>query len=259
LERVFISYLREDGPKVEPVTRAFDDAQVPYWLDRDQIRPGDNWKLAVRDAILGGAMFVPFFSERFAERQSAYMHEEIELAAGLYSERATTRRWLIPVCLDRCQVPAIPIGPGAVLSDVHSVSLAGESWAAGVAALIEHLSPKQKMEFKDKLVHAAIDIWLARIEDREEQTRNLHDMWGGRQSRDSRGIWSPGSDRMFGMGSGRADHAGAAYDKLKREFEVRYGEIYDPYRNEGGMIGDRTYFEFAEHGYRRHGSRYRPF
>lgn len=60
---VFISYVRKDHELVNRLCADFDRHGVNYWLDRNDIRPGNRWKDAIREAIRQGKFFIACFSD----------------------------------------------------------------------------------------------------------------------------------------------------------------------------------------------------
>jgi len=52
---VFVSCVREDRHAVERLCAEFKRSGVAVWLDREKIRPGERWQIAIRRAIEQGA------------------------------------------------------------------------------------------------------------------------------------------------------------------------------------------------------------
>ena len=59
---VFISYAREDSEDAEKLYKCLKQAGLNPWRDKDAIRPGENWKIAIRKAIKSSRYFIPLFS-----------------------------------------------------------------------------------------------------------------------------------------------------------------------------------------------------
>ena len=51
---VFVSYVREDRRVVERLCAELKSSGVEVWLDREKIRPGERWQIAIRRAIEDG-------------------------------------------------------------------------------------------------------------------------------------------------------------------------------------------------------------
>ncbi len=140
LAHVFISYIRENDSAVARLCRELRRVGLEVWLDREQIKPGQRWKNAIRSAIRDGAFFVACFSKEYVERARSYMNEELLVAIEELRQRPAERVWFIPVRLSACQVPNMEIGGGSTLRDLQWVDL-GKNWRAGVRALLETFQP----------------------------------------------------------------------------------------------------------------------
>jgi hypothetical protein len=132
--QAFVSYVHEDASTVDRLCRDLKAQGVATWRDRDKLAPGVRWKDAIRQAIEQGSAFVACFSKAYEARPRTYMNEELNIAVEELRLRPRNRSWFYPVLLDGAQVPAIPIGPGETLRDLHSVSLASD-WTTGVSRL----------------------------------------------------------------------------------------------------------------------------
>jgi len=134
MSHVFISYVREDALRVDQLAQDLKRAGVEVWLDREQIRAGQRWRDAIRNAIRSGALFVACFSRASARREKTHMNEELVVAIEELRIRAADRAWFVPVRIDDGEVPARSIGGGETLQDLQWVDLAAD-WTTGVAAV----------------------------------------------------------------------------------------------------------------------------
>ncbi len=132
---VFISYCHEDMTTVDRLCQAVVSQGIPVWLDRNEIRPGVQWKQAIQQAIHHGAYFIACFSKESNVRNQTYMSEELTLAVEKLRERPFDKVWFIPVKLNECEIPDIDIGKGATLRDLQSVNLY-KDWEAGIQQII---------------------------------------------------------------------------------------------------------------------------
>ena len=134
----FISYVSEDDPAVTRLETDLAAHGVELWRDRHQLKPGLRWRDEIRKAIINGQHFVACFSSASEAKGRSYARAELDLALDELRLRPRERAWFIPVRMDECQVPDIPIGGGEYLSDLHYVDLAG-NWADGVSRLAQAL------------------------------------------------------------------------------------------------------------------------
>lgn len=140
MSEVFISYVRDDNEPVERLAAALRAHGVKVWLDKTQIRPGQNWKNVIREAISKGAFFVACFSKRYLERTETYMNEELNLAFGRMRQQRRDIIWFIPVLLNECEVPDLEVSPQQSLRDIDWVPLY-EDWEGGVRRILSVLLP----------------------------------------------------------------------------------------------------------------------
>jgi hypothetical protein len=133
MAHVFISYVRADADKIDRLALDLYRQGIDTWTDRD-IRPGQRWKVTIRQAIRQGASFLARFSPEVLARDRTYMYEEITAAIELLRQTPADRTWFIPVRLDRCEVPELEIGAGVTLGDLQRVDLFPD-WEAGVDTL----------------------------------------------------------------------------------------------------------------------------
>ena len=124
---VFLSYVREDSDDVDQIERLLTAAGVSVWRDKNDLWPGEEWKLRIKEAITGHALvMVACFSSTSVARDRTHMNEELVLAIDELRLRPPNKPWLIPVRLDECDLPkydlgvdrsvAIDVGMGGVLS-----------------------------------------------------------------------------------------------------------------------------------------------
>lgn len=135
-QEVFISYVRDNSPDVDKICEEFRRKDIEYWLDRDEIEPGKLWKNAIRDAINKGAYFLACFSKEYEERSETYMNEELFVAIEIMRTKRYDSGWLIPIKLSESEIPAIDIGAGKTLQDLHYLNF-HEDWDTEINRLID--------------------------------------------------------------------------------------------------------------------------
>jgi hypothetical protein len=133
---VFVSYVRDDAHRIDRICSALSAAEVSYWRDRESLLPGTRWRHEIREAIRSGNAFLAFFSSRSENRGRSFMREELRIAVEELRLRPLNRPWFIPIRLDFCEIPAIDIGGGELLSDLHYMDLFEANEQDGIARLI---------------------------------------------------------------------------------------------------------------------------
>lgn len=80
-KHVFLSYVSEDSGRVDELCTILEAAGIPYWRDRKDLWPGDQWRTVIRTAIQSGSLvFLACFSEQSRARAKSYQNEELNLA-----------------------------------------------------------------------------------------------------------------------------------------------------------------------------------
>jgi hypothetical protein len=134
---VFVSYVREDSGEVERLQSVLMAAGVRVWRDMADLRPGDDWRAKIRQAIGEDALvFLACFSRKSLGRKKSYQNEELTLAIEQVRLRRPGDPWLIPVRFDDCDIPDWDIGGGRSLSSIQGVDLFGDRFEDGADKLI---------------------------------------------------------------------------------------------------------------------------
>lgn len=92
--KIFISYSRKDSDKVKMVTQILDKYSIPYWIDKEGIYSGNNFKEVIVDAIDHSQILMFFSSEN--SNKSRYVTAEVEYAISC-------NKTILPVMLDDTQ------------------------------------------------------------------------------------------------------------------------------------------------------------
>ncbi|MCW2878547.1 MAG: hypothetical protein JWQ95_2647 [Sphaerisporangium sp.] len=137
--RAFISYVSEDAALVDRLSSELNRSGVRVWLDRNELKPGQRWKSALRTAIREGSFFVACFSEQSERRGRSYMREEVTIAIDEIRLRPHDRAWFIPVQLTACTLPDLGISSTETLSDLQYVDLS-KDWNIGMTMLTSVLA-----------------------------------------------------------------------------------------------------------------------
>ena len=133
----FISYVREDRERVDRLQVALEQAGIGVWRDTANLWPGQDWKLAIREAITNGSLaFIACFSENSERRVTSYQNEELVLAVEQMRFRPPGRPWLFPIRFAECTIPLFDLGAGRRLDTLQSIDLFDGSWELGIPRLV---------------------------------------------------------------------------------------------------------------------------
>lgn len=157
MAHAFISYVREDSALVDKLSQALRENGVTVWLDRNDIRPGQDWPNAIRDAIEKGAFFIACFSHNYLEKKKTHMNEELILAVETLRKMQTNQVWFIPVMLSNCDIPNRSIGAGRTLSVFQKADLY-TNWDDGITRILSTVQPgavssRRKLDFLFRVKH----------------------------------------------------------------------------------------------------------
>lgn len=131
LNRVFISYAREDIDYARKMFHELAKASYEPWLDCECLLPGQRWEPMIEQAIRESRYFVALISTRSSVKRG-YVQKEIIRALDLLEQIPENQIFLIPARLDECE-PA-----HGALKGVQWVDLF-PSWETGVERILRAL------------------------------------------------------------------------------------------------------------------------
>jgi TIR domain len=134
----FISYVREDGRRVDRLQEFLEANGVPVWRDTADLWPGEDWQNKIRAAIAADSLaFIACFSKNSETRQTSYQRDELLLAIEQLRLRSPDRPYLVPVRFDDCPIPDWQIGPGRTLRSLQWVDFFGKQRETNAERLLE--------------------------------------------------------------------------------------------------------------------------
>jgi TIR domain-containing protein len=126
--KVFISYARED---TEAANRLYNDLKISGldpWLDTESLLGGENWRIAIKDAIRSSRYFIPLLSSNSVEK-IGYVQRELRDALEVLLEFPQSKRFVIPARLDETKVN------DEKLREIHIIDLFPE-WKEGIQKIL---------------------------------------------------------------------------------------------------------------------------
>jgi hypothetical protein len=102
--RVFLCHGKEDKATVRDLHRKLTDVKTQPWLDEINLLPGQEWKVEIAKAISDTDAFLACISTKGMTREG-FLHREIREAVDRAMNMPAGRIFLIPIRLDRCDVP----------------------------------------------------------------------------------------------------------------------------------------------------------
>lgn len=102
--KVFLSHAKEDKESVRKLRVDLVAAGHEPWLDEENLLPGQDWEFEIRRAVTTSDIILVCVSTR-SERKG-YLQKEITYALDVACQQPEGAIFLIPVKLERCEVPA---------------------------------------------------------------------------------------------------------------------------------------------------------
>jgi TIR domain len=117
MEPIFLCYAREDKPKVDEIYRRLRAVGLDPWMDippqgyeLSGVLPGEDWEAIIRRRLRSAPVVLAFLSPVSVSKKG-YVQREVKLALDLMAERPANEIWLVPVLLERCDIPDLAVGP----------------------------------------------------------------------------------------------------------------------------------------------------
>ena len=103
--RVFISYASPDIKRVRNLYQKLsEELGLDLWFDKESLVPTDEWHPEIVRAIHSSDTIVICLSSR-SVRRAGFAQKEIEWALNLFDEQPDGTISILPVKLDKCEVP----------------------------------------------------------------------------------------------------------------------------------------------------------
>jgi tetratricopeptide (TPR) repeat protein len=102
---IFLSYAREDEQQVLNLYSAIQDAGFEPWMDQENILPGQDFELEIRQAIQTASLFIACLSEASVKKRGM-VQKEYKLALDVLREFPEHAVYFIPIRFDNCSVPS---------------------------------------------------------------------------------------------------------------------------------------------------------
>jgi hypothetical protein len=102
MTRPFISYAREDRDSASRFYQRLVELGAEPWIDYAELRPGQDWDVAVRTAMRKASHVLILLSEHSSSKVG-YVQREIRFALDLLDEHPADAVFVIPVRLDETE------------------------------------------------------------------------------------------------------------------------------------------------------------
>ncbi|KPA12785.1 TIR protein [Candidatus Magnetomorum sp. HK-1] len=100
---VFISYAREDEKIALKMYNDLKDRNIDAWIDKKNIKPGENWKNKIKQSIKKSSYFLALLSSNSTDKEG-FIQNELKIALNLLDEKPVSEIFIIPVRVNDCNV-----------------------------------------------------------------------------------------------------------------------------------------------------------
>jgi hypothetical protein len=135
---VFLSYASQDAKPAGRLCEDLRTAGIEVWLDRTELRGGDDWDASIRRQIKTCYLFMPMISVNTQAREEGYFRREWNLAVARTLDMAADRAFLLPVVIDATPDAAARVPEK--FREVQWTRLPGGEATAGFVARVASLT-----------------------------------------------------------------------------------------------------------------------
>jgi len=101
----FLCYAKENQTVVREFgQRLKSEGWIDPWFDEEDILPGQIWQDSVINAVRQSHMVIVFLS-KIAIASEGFFQRELKLALDTAAEKPEGTIFIIPICIDNCDVP----------------------------------------------------------------------------------------------------------------------------------------------------------
>lgn len=100
--KVFICHAHEDKEVAEKIYRDLKQAGIEPWIDKHDLLIGQNWKLAIKQAIQESSYFIALLSSHSVTKHG-FVNKELKIALDLLEEKPQTEIFILPILLEDCE------------------------------------------------------------------------------------------------------------------------------------------------------------
>lgn len=100
-KKVFISYTKEDKERALRLYSELKKRKINVWIDIHLLKPGQDWKYEIKNAIKDSDIFIALLSEK-SVNHIGYVQKELRIALEILDYFPNNKIFLIPVRLNKC-------------------------------------------------------------------------------------------------------------------------------------------------------------
>jgi len=116
MTEVFISYANEDKEIAAKLHSDLKKLGIDTWLDKENLIPGENWRVSIEKAIKKTKYFIALLSNNSINKRG-YVQKELNIALEILGEIPENDVFIIPVRIEKCPISH------SKLSNIHRIDL----------------------------------------------------------------------------------------------------------------------------------------
>jgi hypothetical protein len=120
--RVFLCHAKEDAKHAEALYQSLKLEGFEPWYDQAKLVVGDNWENEIETAIEDTDFFAILLSKT-AARKIGFINREINLAIQQYQRRPHGMAYLLPIRLEKFNVPRIRLTETTTLHELQWIDV----------------------------------------------------------------------------------------------------------------------------------------
>lgn len=168
-EKVFISYAEED---IASALRLYNDLKannIDIWIDQEDLLPGQNRKIAIRNAMRESRYFISLISKH-SVNQRGFFQVQLKNAIAIQEEFPESDIFIVPIRLNDCKLE------NHIISELQYVDVF-PNWTTGLMKILKVLKtdlPKVSEHTKaldEYMVYELAFLW------HDKQPPSIEDHW----------------------------------------------------------------------------------
>ncbi len=100
--KVFISYAREDIETARKLYHDLKQAGISPWMDKEDLLPGQNWRVMISKAIQESKYFLAVLSSHSLTKRG-FVQKELKMALDILDEFPEDDIFIIPIRIEDCK------------------------------------------------------------------------------------------------------------------------------------------------------------
>lgn len=150
--KIFICYAREDTEAAERIYKDLNSCGLIPFMDKFCLRPGNNWKCEIEEAIRSSRFVLILLSTRSLSKKG-FVQKEIKAAIENAQEYPDSETYIIPMRLNDCEPQ------DKILRDLYYGDMF-PNWDFGLQRILETIDYALNIKFDQQVDKSAYSQWI---------------------------------------------------------------------------------------------------